>query len=524
MTMNVRCSPACIPLLVVTIQTMVSSPMQGISHLFSAARERGESLKASRARFEVAHLPLAPKVRQDYSLGQSEAPPWENRAAIVPALKGRNSRTSFRPYRAWRSRTGQTQGGAALCPGLVCCRTFGAPKRALSKLALRAGILLLLCTATASAQPKVTLAAPKSGGDAAVVPVMAQSARCAAVSDVHGLLAFGHDRGYADAHVSLVRLDARGTPAAYTLPLKLPSPAGLVKMPNYAVSVAFHPKLPLLYVWQDFAGNYTNPPTMTDDMKKFDHLLIYDVSKETPALLAGLCRGPDYIFGQQGGRVSVDPTGSFLYIPCIREEKNAGSLRFGRFPLSADGLPKKEANAQAPLQMTPIEYVNLFHMSSHGSGMSFHHVSKDVVIATCWQGLMTWRPEDKIAPLNGLSLKLAGHARVVGHPTLPVLFASVEHAAHGDSLFRVEHVEGYLTLLPRQYVIPESKLTSPPAILSKQKKVAVGGQYQVYLIDLDDKGFPAGNPTQVQLNCPAVRALVYSERFERLYVGVELSK
>ena len=60
---------------------------------------------------------------------------------------------------------------------------------------------------------------------------MAQSARCAAVSDAHGLVAFGHDRGYADAHVSLIRLDAKGIPAAFAIPLKLPSPAGLVKTP-----------------------------------------------------------------------------------------------------------------------------------------------------------------------------------------------------------------------------------------------------------------------------------------------------
>jgi hypothetical protein len=383
-------------------------------------------------------------------------------------------------------------------------------------------IALLVFASTSTAQPKVTLAPPKPGHIDAIVPVMAQSARCAAVNDAHGVLAFGHDRGYADAHVSLVKLDAKGTPAAYAIPIKLPTLPGLVKTPNYAVSVAFHPTLPLLYVWQDVYANYTNPPApMSDDLKKFDHLLIYDVVKETPTLLAGLCRGESYIYGQQGGSVSVDPTGSFLYVPNLREEKNAGSLRFGRFPLGVDGLPKKD---NVPPQLTPIEYVHLFHLSGYGSGLSFHHVAKDVVISSCSQGLMTWRPEDKNVALSGMPLKYGGHARVVGHPTLPVLFASVAHHVNGDSLFRCEHVEGYLTLLPRQYVIPESKLSSPPAILSKPNKVAVGGQYQVYLLDLDDKGFPTGALTHVLVNGPQVRALVYSERFDRLYVGVELSK
>ena len=400
-----------------------------------------------------------------------------------------------------------------------------------------------LFAAPAFAQPKVTLA-PKAGRHDAIVPVMAQSARCAAVSDAHGLLAFGHDLKYPDAHVSLVKLNGKGTPAAFAIPLKLPSLPGLVKNPNYAVSLAFHPTLPLLYVWQDFAGNYTNPPMMTDDMKKFDHLLIYDVAKETPELLVGLCRGENYIFAQNGGSVSVDPSGSFLYVPCLREEKNAGSLRFGRFALAADGLPliaEKDAkepiavrvkrlteqNAVKPLvppQVTPVEYQYNFQVTGFGSGMSFHHVSKDVVISSGWQGLMTWRPEDKTAPLNGVPLKLAGHTQVVGHPTLPVLFASVTHWGHDGSLFRIEQVEGYLTLLPRQYVLAESKLTSRPAILAKRKQVVVGGEFRVYVIDLDDKGIPTGEPIQVQVNCPAVRALASSERFERVYVGVELSK
>ena len=100
----------------------------------------------------------------------------------------------------------------------------------------------------------------------------------------------------------------------------------------------------------------------------------------------------------------------------------------------------------------------------------------------------------------------------------------MDQSAHPDSFFRAEHAEGYLTLLPKQYVIPDSKLTGPPAVLSKQKKLAVGGRHLVYRLDLDEKGFPIDGVIQTQVNCPQVRALVYSERFDRLYVGVEVSK
>jgi hypothetical protein len=135
-----------------------------------------------------------------------------------------------------------------------------------------------------------------------------------------------------------------------------------------------------------------------------------------------------------------------------------------------------------------------------------------------------WRPQDKFQTLHALPLKYGGHTRVVGHPRLPVLFATAYYHVHPDSFFRAEHVEGYLTLMPRQYVIPDSKLFSPPAIVSKQGKVAVGGEYAVYQVNLDEKGFPVGDVIQVQVNAPQVRALVYSEKYDRLYAGVEVSR
>jgi hypothetical protein len=174
--------------------------------------------------------------------------------------------------------------------------------------------------------------------------------------------------------------------------------------------------------------------------------------------------------------------------------------------------------------LTPIEYVNLFNVTLYGCGQAFQPLGKDVVIAGVHSGLLTWRPQDKEVTIHGLPLKFSARTEFVVHPRLPVIFAAPYHWVKADSLFRVEHVEGYLTLLPRQYVIPASLLSGPPAIVTKQSKVAIGGQYCVYVVNLDDKGFPSGDVTQVQVNCPQVHTLVYSERYDRLYVGVDVSK
>lgn len=404
-------------------------------------------------------------------------------------------------------------------------------------------LILVLASITGNAVAQSKLTPAKAGRVDSLTPIMAHAARCVALSEAHGLLAFGHERTYADAHVSLVKLDAKGVPLAYALPIKLPKPAGLVKNKNYVTGLAFHPKLPLLYVWQEIDVYFTNPPpSASPETMQFDHFCILDVSKETPELVVSMCRAIEFIYGQQGGAIAIDPTSSFLYVPNIREIKNAGSLRIGRYALDADGLPaltdakdpvtariKKLAELNAagkamPPTQTPTEYVVLFNVTSFGCGQAMHPLGKDVLLTSVSNSLVSWRPDDKNATVHGLPLKFGGHTKFVVHPTLPAIFATTGNAQHSDILFRAEHAEGYLTLLPKQYAIPDSKLSGPPAILSKQKKVAVGGQHLVYLIDLDDKGFPIGEFSQTYVNCPQVRAMIYSERFDRLYVGVELSK
>jgi hypothetical protein len=344
--------------------------------------------------------------------------------------------------------------------------------------------------------------------------------------------------------VSLIKLDGKGTPSAYSTQVKLPKPAALVKNKNYVTGVAFHPKLPLLYVWQDLDAYYTNPVPATTpaEVKQFDHLCVLNFAKDPPELLVSVCRGDEFTFGQQGGNLAVDSSGSFLYVPNVRELKNAGSLRLGRYPLDGDGLPtvveSKEPLAGriklltqwnltdkfSPPQMTPIEYVHLFNVNTFGSGHSFVPIGKDVVLTSGYQGLMCWRPDDKHVTLHGLPFKTAGHTQFVVHPTLAAIFATAPYHAYHDSFFRAEQSEGYLSLLPKQYVIPDSKLSGPPAILSKQGKLVVGGENRLYLVSLDAKGFPSGDVVQMVVNAPQVKALVYSEKYDRLYVGVELSK
>jgi hypothetical protein len=400
----------------------------------------------------------------------------------------------------------------------------------------------LLATGTAPAQPQVTLPAAKVGTVPILVPVPVPPAISVALSETLGLLAFAHERAYVDAHLSLVKLDAKGSPAAYCTSWKLPRPPEvLAKFGFSALSVAFHPKLPLLYVWQDVGLNYGVPVTgQPPEWAQFDHLLIYNVAKETPELVVSLFRGEQTHFGMAGGALAVDPAGAFLCVPSVSEAKSR-FLHFGRFRLDSDGMPllddadvklplaarikklaeRSVAKTMTPAQITPIEYVHVLPMNPYGGASSIYLLAKDVIITGGPHGVVTWRPDDKQATMHALPLKTPGQTLVSAHPTLPFLFATT---ANTDSFFRVAHAEGYLSLLPLQITLPQTRLFSPPIVFDKGKRVAVGGHYHVYVVALDEKGEPQPNVTKVQVLSPTVRTLIYSERWDRLYVGVEVSK
>lgn len=395
----------------------------------------------------------------------------------------------------------------------------------------------------ANAQPLLELAAPKRGTIPGLTPVPAPAARCVALSAAHGLLAFGHDMTYPAAQVTLVKLDAKGNPSATSTSWKLPRPEPLAKPGTYVTGLAFHPKLPLLYVWQDVNLSYAAPPaSLPAERYQLDHLLIYEVNKNPPALLAALCRGSGFLFGHRAGTPAVDPAGTYLYVPNLQDPKNATYLHFGRFPLDADGLPvldtkdaklPREQRAQAlvarsarapfhPKQMTPQEYVSIFPNSGYGCGMSYHFVGPDAVLTGGARGVLLWQPEDKNMTVSALPVKDTHCTLLAPHPTRPVVYAA---AFETNALYRVEHADGYPTLVPQRWTLPaKRRVLSVPQVLGKGDAVVVGGDYRVFLIRLDSEGRARPEVIEAAVNAPLVRALIYSSKFDRLYVGTEVSK
>lgn len=391
-----------------------------------------------------------------------------------------------------------------------------------------------------------------------VQPLLAPGATCAAVSEAVGKLAIGQKVGK-DAQVSLYALDAAGKPTGAPVVLKLPKPATLAPRQAYPLSLAFHPNLPLLYVWQDVEALAGDPVPRTDPAwKDFDHLLVYAVDGVAPELLLSLCRGPRFHTGCIAGSVHPDAAGGKLYVPNMRfgPKNPPDSSAVGWFSLDGDGLPV--AAAEEPKKASPVltpaqaatgrsarvaalravvaadkpvgafrhtpEKTYGFHWWPSGAG--FIPYSRDVFIACGPYGPVTWNSADRRAraqvflmPVNFVSYYTT---RIAAHPTQPVVFASVVGYSYAH---RIEHAEGYLTLAPQVVLLENATLKTPPVVMGKRNLVAFGGPNALYLAPINADGkFKEEAGMLVGVQAAVAEGIAWSEKFERLYVAVEKLK
>jgi hypothetical protein len=378
------------------------------------------------------------------------------------------------------------------------------------------------------AQTEVKLPDVADSTIANLVQVPGPPATCAALSDGTGVLAIGHKSGITP-HVSFFRLNAQGKPVAAppAANLTLPRPAALAKYPNYPISLAFHPKLPLLYVWQDIAKAEAPTPAEVQSYQEFDHLLIYQIDEEQPKLVQSLGRGPLFAYGTLAGTVALNPEGTRLYVPNLYAPPPAGKAPeagvVGYFQLDAAGLPHGKGDGPAGKLGRIAPATAAF--SEVPAGLGFIPISDDVVIVGGVYGPVTWNEADRHGRFSTVALHASFGAvyrdRIAGHPTLPVLVASVIATSWAC---RMEHVDGVLTLTPQQALLEGATLRSSPVFLGRHNQVAFGGENRVYVVRLDDKGRFQAPRVQAAVVCPMVEALVYSEKYDRLYVAVETPK
>jgi hypothetical protein len=362
-------------------------------------------------------------------------------------------------------------------------------------------------------------------------------------------------------HIALYKLDAQGeiastSPALITLPRSKKFP---VERQCAALSLVAHPKLPLLYVWQDALPLTKNDGPDAAPPDDHAHLQVYDLASAEPALVQSTAQGETYASGIWAGAIAFDLTASRLFVPNMQrrttttvvpaigylrvaddgavipnEEEAAAAVAVGGKGTTADrsgsvSLAARKAYLEQIRTGKVLDRVVRYATSATSTfagfpaGLGFFNVSDDVTLVAGPLGPVTWDEANRRAQFNSVVfypvVGIGYQYRMIGHPKLPVVFLT---GLTSDRLYRMEHVDGFLTMLPQRALLGgATAITSPPVLLGDRPLLACGSANLLHLIGFDIAGLFNGERTDVPVANSTVEAIAYSPKFDRLYVAVE---
>jgi hypothetical protein len=388
-----------------------------------------------------------------------------------------------------------------------------------------------------------------------VRPIVAPIARCAAQSDMANRVAFGHDGR--EPQISLFRLDDKGEVVGERIGINLPKPAALAARLNTPLCLAFHPKLPLLYAWQDLMVPREGEPKDDPANDGFHHLAIYDISSAEPKLIESHGTGEGFARRNEAGSIAVSPDGSRIFVPNLGRKNARGDYlpAIGYFRLNEKGLPideddsatvagetskpskdrvatlgkaarsatySKDKAAGIHIYATRLTVNTAATFAAYPCGLGYVPISDDITLVAGPLGPITWDETNRLGQFTCLTMyPLAGAGyryRIASHPTLPVIYLSGVLTSY---LYRVHHADGFITMLPQNVTLPSATIYSPPVVLAKRKQIAVGGKSVIWLVKIDEQGNYLPEYVQTAVDSATVDSLVYSEKFDRLYVAIE---
>lgn len=400
-------------------------------------------------------------------------------------------------------------------------------------------------------------------------------AATAVVSDVAGVLAVGlkpkvpttkeRQAGVKmtnGPHLSLFRLDDKGEPSTPPVSITLPTSKKIVDRQNYPLSLAAHPKLPLLYVWQDVQPPAEGAPPDNVAKDGFQHLHVYDVSSAEPKLVQSMAGGETYSRGNWAGAINFDRDASRLFVPnmqrrvtttmtpsigylrllddgmivpneeetadvaSIDAKKGTTADRTGAVTLAARKAYLEQVRTGKVLERT-VRYATSATTTFAGfpAGLGFHNVNDTTTIVCGALGPVTWDEGNRRAQFNSIVfypvIGVGYRYRMAGHPTLPVAFFT---GTTSGFVYRMEHVDGFMTMLPQRGYLNGVAIASPPVLLGKRSLFACASPNVLHLVQFDDQGRFTGERIDVPITNPAPEALAYSPKFDRLYVPVAEGK
>lgn len=365
-----------------------------------------------------------------------------------------------------------------------------------------------------------------------VTRIAAPLATCSAVSDELGLLVLGQ-KSQAEHHLSAFRLDAEGRPGAEPERIRLPLPASLQGLSVVPLGLAFHPRLPLLYVWQDVTAPAAGSAQAKAVPVDFDHLVVFDVTDGALQPRAAFARGGEFAFGQERGAIGISVAGDLLALPNLRDaaavSKTDDGAAIGAYELGTNGLPVpvrvpipgsldgfglSKFDMQVVVRMI---HVGGFHPLPTGHG--FFVPTRDTVLFSGYTGPGLWDTGNRSAELNYLYVANMVTCLIGGHRDIPVVYGARLDSGY---LVAMRLAEGYPTLMPQVVIHSYRQFRSTPVVMTAPSpRLAIGGVNAVHVQPLGPDGMFVGTPTTIAVASPSVETLAYSDKHHRLYVPVE---
>lgn len=397
--------------------------------------------------------------------------------------------------------------------------------------------ILLAAFAAHSAEITITPEIIKEAPDY-LTQVVVPDATCAAVNADGSLLVVGC-KSNEGKHLAVFRLDVNGRPAGDPAWIGFPKPETLAPHANYALGLLFHPRLPVLYAWQDVGGlppgRHENAPDLTKH-QEFDHLLTFAVKDGALELVQTGARGSGFHCGLNVGTIGLDYEKKNLFVPNAQGEtyEEAG---IGYFVLDEEGLPGDvpeagtEKSGKAPDMTTNISKsrnkkvirnvllprkLRTNRWFPSGAGW---FAGSEAMLMGGFSGCM-------VADFNNGALRQVwfglpdrtGPCTLTGHPTLPAAYICLQDNVQ---IAAIAHANGYLTMLPQLATVPAAHLVGLPVVLTRQSRLAVGDNKAIHFFGLQADGKLDGKDELLKLPCAVVRGLTYSEKHGRLYVAVD---
>ncbi len=368
-----------------------------------------------------------------------------------------------------------------------------------------------------------------------VTQVVVPDATCAAINDAASMLVVGR-KSTDEKHLAVFRLDAEGRPTGEPAWVALPKPEALASSASYPLGLLFHPKLPVLYVWQDVPVPVAKATPDLTPFAEFDHLLTYAIKDGALELVQTGARGTGFHCGLNSGTLGLDYAIKNLFVPNAQGATyDEAGIAF--YALDEEGIPSdtpeaaQDKGARAPVMTTNVSRnpgkkairvvalprkLRTNHYFPSGGGW---FAGSEAMLMGGYSGCMMTDLHDGGLRQTWFGLPdRTGPCTLAGHPKLPKVYLCLQDNLQ---LAAIAQANGYLTLLPQLANVTGAHFTGIPVVLTGQSRLAIGDTRALHFLGLQADGRFDGKDERLTLPCVSVRGLAYSEKHSRLFVAVD---